>query len=491
MNKIVMKILLVFTLIIFLNFNIIFAIEESENNENNVTTENTLEEENEVVNNTTTNTNTNTDTNTTNTNVNTSVNTNTATNTTNTNTNANSKTNKETNKKQSNIIKEGVYEIQTKLSSSKIVDISGASSKDGARATIFRAKNANNQRFRFVALSSDTYKIIAKHSNKALTAYKKTNEVKQSKYTGSKYQQWKVVSKGNGYYSFVCKANNMSLGVYQDKAKDRQKLKVYKSNKTASRQFKLVTGFRKFYKEGTYGKSGLKKKGDKRGTSLKYYKIGQGSKVFFATFSIHGFEDSYSHDGKELTYIAEEFKKYIKENITESIVNEYTIYILPCLNPDGQVYGTTNNGPGRTTLYSAASKHKGIDMNRTWSVGYTKQTSNRNFNGTKPFQAFEARRLRDFILEHEGKSNILIDTHGWLKETMGDNGLGKYYRKQFDLEKHIDAYGKGYLINWARTLKNGRATLVELPEISKHEQVVDRNYAKKWIDATMKLLKEN
>ena len=130
-------------------------------------------------------------------------------------------------------------------------------------------------------------------------------------------------------------------------------------------------------------------------------------------------------------------------------------------------------------------------MNRCWSVDYVKQTEDRNFNGTKPFQAYEAKYLRDFILKHQGKSNILVDTHGWLEETMGDKALGKYYRKQFDLTKHIDGYGRGYLINWARTLKKGRSVLVELPEVKNHKQFVNKKYAKKWINATMKMLKEN
>lgn len=393
--------------------------------------------------------------------------------------------------KQVNIINNNTYEIETKLSSNKVVDISGGSKKEGAQVQIWTPDNVNQQRFKFTAISSDTYKIIAKHSDMALTARLSNNEVYQEKYTGATTQQWQILEKGNGYYSFICKANGRSLGVYQDKAQNGQKLKVYASNKSASRQFRLVTGFRKFYEEGTYGKSGLKIKGDSRGTKLKYYKIGKGKKSFFATFSIHGFEDSYDHDGKELTYIAEEFKKYVKDNITENIVNKYTIYIFPCLNPDGQNYGYTNNGPGRTTLYSSASGHKGIDMNRNWSVEFTKQTSNRNYTGTKAFQAYEAKYLRDFILDHEGKSNILVDTHGWLEETIGDEELGKYYQKQFGLSKHIYTYGKGYLVNWARTLKKGRSTLVELPEVTKHSQVVNSNYAQKWINATMKMLKEN
>ena len=85
----------------------------------------------------------------------------------------------------------------------------------------------------------------------------------------------------------------------------------------------------------------------------------------------------------------------------------------------------------------------------------------------------------------------MVDTHGWLNETIGDNELGAYYRNQFGLPSHINSYGSGYLINWARTLKNARTVLVELPEASSHSQVVNKNYAQKYINATMQMLREN
>ena len=41
---------------------------------------------------------------------------------------------------------------------------------------------------------------------------------------------------------------------------------------------------------GTYGISGLKAKGDSRGSDLIYYQYGSGPNVFFATYCVHGFE---------------------------------------------------------------------------------------------------------------------------------------------------------------------------------------------------------
>ena len=110
--------------------------------------------------------------------------------------------------------------------------------------------------------------------------------------------------------------------------------------------------------------------------------------------------------------------------------------------------------------------------------------------------AFSTGYLREFLLNNKSQNGqtILIDLHGWLSETMGDDGLGKYYRDEFNLTKHISTYGRGYLINWARmslgnSNKVARTALIELPEVKSHEEVVNNKYAEKYIDATINMLK--
>lgn len=249
--------------------------------------------------------------------------------------------------------------------------------------------------------------------------------------------------------------------------------------------------------EGTYGKSGLAVKGDPRGTDLIYYKFGRGENVLFTTFAVHGFEDSYARDSKELTYTAEELKKYLIECNDIDLFKNWTIYIFPSINPDGQNYGWTSQGKGRTTLYSAAPNNKGIDINRNFfTEDYELYTNSRNYNGTEPFQAYEAMYLRDFLLSKKSQNGqtILIDLHGWLNQTIGDDGLGEYYRNEFEISEHIGTYGKGYLVNWARaSLGNSnnvaRTALIELPKVHSHTEFVNKNYAEKYIKATINMLK--
>lgn len=252
--------------------------------------------------------------------------------------------------------------------------------------------------------------------------------------------------------------------------------------------------------EGIYGKSGLKEAGI-GGSDLPYLKYGNGENVFFATFAIHGYEDLWDKDGQELVKIANQFYDKLISDKDYELSEKWTIYIFPGVNQDGLKSGKTNNGPGRTTLYSMAPNNKGIDMNRCWQVGetYTRYTSDRNYNGTTGFQAYEAQALRDFLLENKSKKGqtLLVDLHGWTQQLIGDAKMCSYYEKQFpeNDKSGVGRYGTGYLVNWARTYLGSttgaaKSALIELPEdgITGPQSVVNKKYAERYIIATLEML---
>lgn len=392
----------------------------------------------------------------------------------------------------SQTIANGTYQIVTYLDNNKVLDITGASTSSGANLEIWTNHKQNNQKFKVTYQGNGFYKITAVHSGKALGVEGVGSgtlvNVNQYDSSNNSTQDWIIKSCGNGYYNIISASNGLYLDVNGESSKDGTNVQVYKKKNNSAQKFKFVEPVEIKLETGTYGSSGLKIKGDSRGQSLKYYKIGNGPNVFFATFAVHGWEDLYAYDGKALTQIAEDFKNNLISRQDESLAEKWTIYIFPSVNPDGEYYGYSHNGPGRTTLYSAAPSHKGIDINRCFSTGYTRATSDRNYNGTAAFQAYEARALRDFLLSHRATNGqtILVDLHGWLNETIGDNGIGSYYRSQFGISKHIGTYGNGYLVNWARTNLgyNGRAArscLVELPEYGADST--------KYINATINMLK--
>lgn len=253
---------------------------------------------------------------------------------------------------------------------------------------------------------------------------------------------------------------------------------------------------------GYYGITGLKTINDRRGTNLKYYRYGNGPNVAFTTFAIHGFEDLWDHDGWELVRIAEDFHNTLINSNDYDLAQKWTIYIFPGVNQDGLEYGYTEKGPGRTTIYSDAPQHQGIDLNRCWQAGstYTTFSGSRNYNGTEAFQACEARDLRDFMINYrswEGQ-NILIDLHGWTQQLIGDPEICSYYDKQFgeNDKNSVGRYGTGYMINWARyglysSIGPAKTALIELPNsgVNGTESVLNKRFSDRYISATLDMLK--
>ena len=387
---------------------------------------------------------------------------------------------------------DGIYKLAVGKNSSKVLEVLNGSKSNGANVDINDYYGDLQQKFYFDYLDDGYYKIMPIHTWKCLTA--KDNrmidgaEIIQSDYKGLDSQKWILRdSKINGW--IISPLSNPELAIsIKGAIKNSSKIILSKTQNNDNQMLYIFGEIDLDIKEGQYGKSGLMHKGT-GGQYLKYYKIGKGNKHLFLNFSIHGFEDSYYRDGQELTYIANEFFEKIKKEMPNDLAEKWTIFVLPCLNPDGEYNGWTNNGPGRTTLYSWASNNKGIDMNRCFPVGYKSSKNSRNYNGEKPLQAFEAEALRNCILYFKGNENTVIDVHGWLNETMGDDGIGRYYRNEFGIQKHIWAYGNGYFINWARSIPNTRAMLLELPEVKSHSELVNRRYVDKFYKATLNLLR--
>lgn len=242
-----------------------------------------------------------------------------------------------------------------------------------------------------------------------------------------------------------------------------------------------------------YGYSGASINGRAGGSELKCYKYGEGPNVLFATFCVHGYEDSWDRDGEVLVNIANKFYDRLISDQDYSLANKWTVYLFAEVNPDGRRLGTTKDGPGRTTLYSEVGR--GIDINRSWQTGsgYQRYTSKRNYNGTAGFQAYEAKYLRDFMLTHKSTNgqNVVIDLHGWENQLIGDESVCEYYKTQYPScrTSGYGRYGVQYIISWARLNIGAKVALVELPVASNMTEVNNMRLPEKYIEATLNLMR--
>ncbi len=244
---------------------------------------------------------------------------------------------------------------------------------------------------------------------------------------------------------------------------------------------------------GTYGFSGAIVQGQPGGSDLLYYKWGSGPNVMFATFCVHGFEDSWNRDGTYLVEIADKFYQSLVSGKDKELAKKWTVYIIREVNADGRKMGTSHNGPGRRTLYSKVGK--GIDINRCWQTesSYKRYTDSRNYNGTAPYQAYEADYLRKFLLSRKATNgkNVLVDLHGWENQLIGNEQVCHYYKQQYPScsTKSYGKYGTQYLIGWARQNLGAKAALVELPKVNSTQEGEAKGLSDKYIRATTNMLK--
>ena len=145
-------------------------------------------------------------------------------------------------------------------------------------------------------------------------------------------------------------------------------------------------------------------------TISKDIKTAEKRPALFFTGTIHARE----WVGHEL---AIEFAQYVLENYEndpsiQAYLDNATIYMVPCANPDGYEYSRTHFSFWRKNRRVNADGTYGVDLNRNFPIGYVKSnaTNSNVYGGPEPFSEPETRALRDFVEAHENIS-IALDYH--------------------------------------------------------------------------------
>lgn len=239
-----------------------------------------------------------------------------------------------------------------------------------------------------------------------------------------------------------------------------------------------------------YGQSG-------QGRDLTAYRFGDGDNVIVVGFAIHGYEDNWTGDGGALVYTAGKLMEQLDQQM--QLVDDWgwSVYVLPCMNPDGLLDGYTNDGPGRcTTTYLSGGTlvtGRGIDMNRSFPTRWTAYSSDRNFNGSQPLASKESAALAKFVQDVKGSgSNVCIDTHGWMTQIITSNGysaLWDVFHSKFPYNTYANCNnGRGYFTAYTASL--GYAScLFEFPDgIYSMSQFQRSGYCEDYCDCILSLL---
>ena len=139
------------------------------------------------------------------------------------------------------VLEDGIYKIQSKVKASMYLDVSQASTENGANVQIWQDAKADQQRFKLSYAGNGYYVIKAVHSDKALdvAGAQKANctNVWQYDYNGSDAQLWKIEAVGSGTYKIISKCNNLSLDISGGNSANGTNVQVFEWNGSNAQLF--------------------------------------------------------------------------------------------------------------------------------------------------------------------------------------------------------------------------------------------------------------
>ncbi len=94
------------------------------------------------------------------------------------------------------------------------------------------------------------------------------------------------------------------------------------------------------------------------------------------------------------------------------ILTKNSIYIVPCLNPDGFVYSQKHYSFWRKNRRDNKDGTYGVDINRNFSIGFSKcdDTASNEYGGTEAFSEPETKAIKNFVDTHKNIT-IALDYH--------------------------------------------------------------------------------
>ena len=130
--------------------------------------------------------------------------------------------------------------------------------------------------------------------------------------------------------------------------------------------------------------------------------------------------------------LALKFIEYVAENQTvdpelEKSLESSSIYMVPCLNPDGYEYSREHFSFWRKNRRVNHDGTIGVDLNRNFSIGFTKNsnTSSNVYGGEEPFSEAETQAIKAFVdahpnitmaFDYHSQGNVFFPAHNFKHE---------------------------------------------------------------------------
>ncbi len=162
------------------------------------------------------------------------------------------------------------------------------------------------------------------------------------------------------------------------------------------------------------------------GRELMLYTLGTGEKKALITGAIHAREHITT---KYILKVTEDYcnayqspSGYYGSYDIYSLLNEYTLYIVPCANPDGVEIVLSNDTPEKNVRVSQLSEYKankkGVDLNRNFPIAWddinngVTSPADYYFKGYSSGSAKETQALMNLCLENDFTFFISVHIKG-------------------------------------------------------------------------------
>ena len=140
-------------------------------------------------------------------------------------------------------ISDGTYVIRSVINNKYGLDVSQASTANGANIQLFEYVKEKQQQFKVKYIGDGYYTITVSHSGKVLdvagAAKDDGTNVWQYELNNSDAQKWVIKEAGNGFYNIISKCNGLYLDVNAGQAKNGSNIQVYTGNGTNAQKFKI------------------------------------------------------------------------------------------------------------------------------------------------------------------------------------------------------------------------------------------------------------
>ncbi len=144
----------------------------------------------------------------------------------------------------SKTLTEGIYSIETAISSNYVLGVAGGSKEQCANIQIYKKQASTKQRFKVSYVGDGYYTITAVNSNRLLDVANggklPGTNVWQVASNDTDAQKWIIKDAGNGYYNIISKLNELYLDVYGGIAQNGQNIQVNTMTGSNSQKFKFV-----------------------------------------------------------------------------------------------------------------------------------------------------------------------------------------------------------------------------------------------------------